>query len=262
MHRVHGEVAVPRQTTGLGYTDYDATKQRGQKRMRTIFKHHQLRTLKTYFALNQNPDAKDLTQLSQKTVLNRKVLQVCRPGVASKVSLLFVVGAIHSDAELAYSQDGYVQMARQKRMRTSFKHHQLRTMKSYFSLNHNPDAKDLKQLAQKTGLSKRILQVWFQNARAKYRRNQLKQQDRSACVDDGGQCPVQDAGSLTLDDSCSNSSSKLTAAEASSGAHSPAISDISSSPSLSVLRGNTSESESLPSGSALAGLFSSLHSGL
>ncbi len=32
-------------------------------------------------------------------------------------------------------------------------------MKSYFALNHNPDAKDLKQLAQKTGLSKRVLQV-------------------------------------------------------------------------------------------------------
>ncbi|KFM70482.1 LIM/homeobox protein Lhx9, partial [Stegodyphus mimosarum] len=66
---------------------------------------------------------------------------------------------------------------RTKRMRTSFKHHQLRTMKSYFAINQNPDAKDLKQLAQKTGLSKRVLQVWFQNARAKWRRNNMKQQD-------------------------------------------------------------------------------------
>lgn len=49
--------------------------------------------------------------------------------------------------------------ARQKRMRTSFKHHELRIMKSYFALNHNPDAKDLKQLSIKTGLSKRVLQV-------------------------------------------------------------------------------------------------------
>ncbi|KAH0814335.1 hypothetical protein GEV33_008456 [Tenebrio molitor] len=47
---------------------------------------------------------------------------------------------------------------RTKRMRTSFKHHQLRTMKSYFAINHNPDAKDLKQLSQKTGLPKRVLQ--------------------------------------------------------------------------------------------------------
>ncbi|KAI8424224.1 hypothetical protein MSG28_002797 [Choristoneura fumiferana] len=48
--------------------------------------------------------------------------------------------------------------SRTKRMRTSFKHHQLRTMKSYFAINHNPDAKDLKQLSQKTGLPKRVLQ--------------------------------------------------------------------------------------------------------
>jgi len=48
---------------------------------------------------------------------------------------------------------------RQKRLRTSFKHHQLRVLKTYFALNHNPDAKDLKQLSQKTGLGKRILQV-------------------------------------------------------------------------------------------------------
>ncbi|KRY27200.1 Replication factor C subunit 1, partial [Trichinella spiralis] len=60
-----------------------------------------------------------------------------------------------------------MQIMRPKRMRTSFKQQQLRTMKAYFQMNHNPDAKDLKQLAQKTGLTKRILQ----NARAKYRRS-------------------------------------------------------------------------------------------
>uniref|UniRef100_A0A914YG52 Homeobox domain-containing protein n=1 Tax=Panagrolaimus superbus TaxID=310955 RepID=A0A914YG52_9BILA len=67
-----------------------------------------------------------------------------------------------------------------KRMRTSFKHHQLREMKRYFQLNHNPDAKDLKGLAQKTGLTKRVLQVWFQNARAKYRRSQANNPNLSS----------------------------------------------------------------------------------
>ncbi|KAF8568485.1 hypothetical protein P879_00975 [Paragonimus westermani] len=70
--------------------------------------------------------------------------------------------------------------ARQKRMRTSFKHHQLRAMKAYFNMNHNPDVKDLKVLTEKTGLSKRVLQVWFQNARAKYRRSMLRQENTTS----------------------------------------------------------------------------------
>ena len=72
---------------------------------------------------------------------------------------------------------------RPKRMRTSFKHHQLRAMKAYFTINHNPDAKDLKQLSQKTGLTKRVLQVWFQNARAKYRRTVCNQHSQELSPD-------------------------------------------------------------------------------
>jgi len=63
-------------------------------------------------------------------------------------------GAVSNDLELMLRRP-----VRQKRLRTSFKHHELRVMKSYFALNHNPDAKDLKQLSIKTGLSKRVLQV-------------------------------------------------------------------------------------------------------
>ncbi|XP_064649177.1 LIM/homeobox protein Lhx9-like isoform X2 [Lineus longissimus] len=119
-------------------------------------------------------------------------------------------------------RDGYGgQAPRQKRMRTSFKHHQLRTMKSYFALNHNPDAKDLKQLASKTGLTKRVLQVWFQNARAKYRRNLLRQEsgDGRGLSTDGDKDGDDGQTSLT----------ELT------NAGSPGLSDISSTPSLSDL---------------------------
>ncbi|KAK2189132.1 hypothetical protein NP493_115g14003 [Ridgeia piscesae] len=131
---------------------------------------------------------------------------------------------------------------RQKRMRTSFKHHQLRTMKSYFSLNHNPDTKDLKQLAQKTGLNKRVLQVWFQNARAKYRRNLLKGQGKQS----------GDEGELKTGGSRHEASlSEL------SSATSPAMSDSSSTPSLPDMT-SSSRDESIEqlSNSNLTELFS------
>uniref|UniRef100_A0A336LI30 CSON011495 protein n=1 Tax=Culicoides sonorensis TaxID=179676 RepID=A0A336LI30_CULSO len=86
--------------------------------------------------------------------------------------------------ELGFSRDSLSNSSRAKRMRTSFKHHQLRAMKSYFAINHNPDAKDLKQLSQKTGLPKRVLQVWFQNARAKFRRVISKQDGKPGEIDE------------------------------------------------------------------------------
>uniref|UniRef100_A0A182Q8F4 Homeobox domain-containing protein n=1 Tax=Anopheles farauti TaxID=69004 RepID=A0A182Q8F4_9DIPT len=99
--------------------------------------------------------------------------------------------------DLGFSR-GLGSSSRAKRMRTSFKHHQLRTMKSYFAINHNPDAKDLKQLSQKTGLPKRVLQVWFQNARAKWRRMMMKQEGKIDPSDKGD-------GSLDLDGYVSHS---------------------------------------------------------
>ena len=46
------------------------------KRARTSFKHHQLRIMKHHFQINQNPDSRELKILSQKTQLDKKVLQV------------------------------------------------------------------------------------------------------------------------------------------------------------------------------------------
>lgn len=59
---------------------------------------------------------------------------------------------------------------RQKRNRTSFKPHQLEAMRALFAVNQNPTTNELLQLSKKTGLPKRILQVWFQNVRANYRK--------------------------------------------------------------------------------------------
>ncbi|KAJ7986234.1 hypothetical protein DPEC_G00337840 [Dallia pectoralis] len=108
-------------------------------------------------------------------------------------------GCNENDGDHLDRDQTYPPSQKTKRMRTSFKHHQLRTMKSYFAINHNPDAKDLKQLAQKTGLTKRVLQVWFQNARAKFRRNVLRQENGGVDKADGTSLPPpsSDSGALT-----------------------------------------------------------------
>ncbi|XP_038205756.1 LOW QUALITY PROTEIN: LIM/homeobox protein Lhx9 [Arvicola amphibius] len=109
----------------------------------------------------------------------------------SCLSTVAATGCNENEADhLDRDQQPYPPSQKTKRMRTSFKHHQLRTMKSYFAINHNPDAKDLKQLAQKTGLTKRVLQVWFQNARAKFRRNLLRQENGGVDKADGTSLPA------------------------------------------------------------------------
>ncbi|CAD5121365.1 DgyrCDS9888 [Dimorphilus gyrociliatus] len=147
--------------------------------------------------------------------------------------------ALSHDENDTISADGYggQQAPRQKRVRTSFKHHQLRTMKSYFALNQNPDAKDLKQLSEKTGLTKRVLQVWFQNARAKYRRNILKQE--------------QDKGDnrITADELKQETLSEMHNGSVTS----PAMSDTSSATSMTDIHNGHQENEHP---SSLSDLFS------
>ncbi|XP_066998486.2 LIM/homeobox protein Lhx9-like [Anabrus simplex] len=118
------------------------------------------------------PGADETTDLPVSMRIPTAALEMLHPGdLSSSMDSIPYDGSVGSPGN-----PGQQQQQRTKRMRTSFKHHQLRTMKSYFAINQNPDAKDLKQLAQKTGLSKRVLQVWFQNARAKWRRNLMRQE--------------------------------------------------------------------------------------
>lgn len=58
-----------------------------------------------------------------------------------------------------------------KRVRTTFTEEQLHVLQANFLLDSNPDGQDLERIANLTGLSKRVTQVWFQNMRARHKKH-------------------------------------------------------------------------------------------
>ncbi|XP_053207480.1 LIM/homeobox protein Awh-like [Panonychus citri] len=58
-----------------------------------------------------------------------------------------------------------------KRVRTTFTEDQLKILQDNFQTDSNPDGQDLERIANTTGLSKRVTQVWFQNSRARQKKH-------------------------------------------------------------------------------------------
>ena len=87
-----------------------------------------------------------------------------------------------------------------KRVRTTFSEEQLQVLQANFQLDSNPDGQDLERIAQITGLSKRVTQVWFQNSRARQKKHQQQHQKHGSILSNsnGSVSPLSTNSSTTM----------------------------------------------------------------
>ncbi|XP_061197109.1 LIM/homeobox protein Awh-like [Saccostrea echinata] len=77
-----------------------------------------------------------------------------------------IEGGTEKDSELSSKPKA-------KRVRSSFTEEQLQILQANFRIESNPDSQELNRIALTAGVSRRVAQVWFQNARARQKKQQI-----------------------------------------------------------------------------------------
>uniref|UniRef100_A0A8C5REQ6 Homeobox domain-containing protein n=1 Tax=Laticauda laticaudata TaxID=8630 RepID=A0A8C5REQ6_LATLA len=125
------------------------------KRPRTRITDDQLKILRAYFDINNSPSEEQIQEMAEKSGLSQKVIKHCNPPIT-----------VLED----------IRIEPKRSSRTRFTDYQLRLEILYekYLLDSNPTRKMLDHIAREVGLKKRVVQVWFQNTRARERKGQFR----------------------------------------------------------------------------------------